>query len=215
MFVTFEGIDGSGKTTQARRFADRLREEGEQPLFLREPGGTALSETIRELLLDPDREIAPMAELMMFSAARAQLVEERIRPALAREVPVICDRFYDSTTAYQSGGRQLADVGWIEDLHRKVTGSLVPDRTYYIEVSLAEARRRQQRERDTDGTTADRMESSERTFYERVIDTYRELVDREPDRVVLIDGEASPDEVHGRIWSDYQEAAAQADGTHS
>lgn len=215
MFVTFEGIDGSGKTTQARRFVDRLREAGKRPLFLREPGGTSLSEAIRELLLDPDREVAPMAELMMFSAARAQLVEERIRPALARDVPVVCDRFYDSTTAYQSGGRGVAELGWIEDLHRRVTGSLVPDRTYYIEVSLAEARRRQNRERDGDGTTVDRMESSESPFYERVIETYRELADREPDRVRLIDGEASPDEVHRRIWADYQGAASQTDGTHS
>ena len=181
MLITFEGIDGSGKSTQARRLETALHDEGYSPLLLREPGGTPVSEEIRELLLDADQEITPLAELLLFSAARAQLVERRIRPALKQNKPVICDRFYDSTTAYQSGGRGVAELGWIEDLHRRVTGSLVPDRTYYIEVSLAEARRRQNRERDGDGTPADRMESSESPFYERVIETYRELADREPD----------------------------------
>lgn len=214
IFVTFEGIDGSGKTTQARRLVARLEDEGFHPLFVREPGGTSLSESVREILLDPDRKIVPFAELMLFSAARAQLVEERIRPALERGTPVVCDRFYDSTTAYQGGGRRVAEVDWLRDLHRWVTGGLTPDRTYLIDVSPEEALRRRDADRADAGGDADRMESSGERFYGRVAETYRSLAAEEPDRIVRCDGEAPPEEVHRVVWDDAQKTLLGSDGTH-
>jgi len=113
LLLTFEGIDGSGKSTQARLLDERLREEGYETLLVREPGGTAFSERVRSLLLDPSLNVQPFAELLLFSAARAQLVAERIRPALEAGRIVICDRFYDSTTAYQGAGRGVAEPAWL------------------------------------------------------------------------------------------------------
>lgn len=211
MLITFEGIDGSGKSTQVRRLEAALRREGYDPLLLREPGGTPVSEKIRTMLLDSEQEITPLAELLLFSAARSQLVEERIRPALDRGRPVICDRFYDSTTAYQGGGRQVADVAWIRELNRRVTGGLTPARTYYIEVPVSVAA---ERVAGVD-LPMDRMESSGSDFYERVAETYRTIARDEPERVVTIDGTLSPDEIHQRIWSDLSAGVLADDGTRT
>ncbi len=211
MFITFEGIDGSGKSTQARRLEVTLREEGYGPLLLREPGGTPVSEGIRALLLDADREITPLAELLLFSAARAQLVERRIRPALEENRPVICDRFYDSTTAYQGAGRRVAEVSWIKDLNVRVTGGLKPSRTYYIEVPVAVAADRVR----GSSAPADRMEASGMDFYRRVAAAYRGIAEEEPDRVVTIDGTQTPEEIHRKIWDDICGNVLSRDGTRS
>ncbi|MBO6574880.1 MAG: dTMP kinase [Rhodothermales bacterium] len=181
--ITFEGLDGSGKSTQARLLAEWLREAGYTVEMVREPGGTDISERVREMLLDPRNEISPFAELLLFSAARAQLVAERVQPLLDEGTLVLCDRFFDSTTAYQGFGRGLADPGWLDGFHRKVTGGLVPHRTYLIRITPVEAAHRR-RGRSED----DRMEAAGEPFHERVAEGYDWLAAREPDRVHVLDG---------------------------
>lgn len=199
MLVTLEGIDGSGKSTQARLLVERLGQAGYAVLPVREPGGTELSEQVRRLLLDPSLHVEPFAELLLFSAARAQLVAERIRPALAGGTVVVCDRFYDSTTAYQGGGRGLEDTAWIDAFNRRVTGGLVPDRTYLVVLDPEEALARRAA-RDAGG--ADRMEAAERGFHERVAAAYERLAEADPERILRLDGRQPPEEIHARIWSD-------------
>jgi len=195
LLISFEGIDGSGKSTQAAMLDARLRQTGKDPLTVREPGGTQLSEAVRSLLLDASSSISDRAELLLFAAARAQLVDEVIKPALAAGRTVICDRFFDSTTAYQGGGRGLASVDWLDDFHRFTTGGLVPDRTYLVDVPLnvASARR---------GAASDRMEASGEAFFERVRKSYRRIASAEPERVVVLDGQRPAPELHKVIWTD-------------
>lgn len=201
MFVTFEGIDGSGKSTQVHLLAERLERSGHEVRLFREPGGTELSEQVRSMLLDPRLEIRPMPELLLFSAARAQLVETAIRPALEHGAVVICDRFYDSTTAYQGAGRAVADAEWVQDFNRHVTGGLVPDRTYYIaiEPALAMARRNERSE------SRDRMEQGDAEFYRRITQAYDDLAAVEPQRILRLDGRQSIEELHHAIWTDLEE----------
>lgn len=196
MLISFEGIDGCGKSTQIERIRERLVAAGYGVDVVREPGGTPVSERIRELLLDDSLQVDPLAELLLFSAARSQLVAERIRPLVAEGRMVLCDRFFDSTTAYQGGGRGLADPAWLDSFHRRVTGGLVPDRTYFLAVSPAVGVSRRT------GRPADRMEKAGEAFLERVDAAYRKLAEAEPDRIMLVDGEAPPDEVTERIWED-------------
>ena len=205
MLITFEGIDGSGKSTQARLLEERLKLLGYPVVLFREPGGTVLSERIRDLLLDPTLQILPLAELLLFSAARAQLVEERIKPELATGNLVICDRFFDSTTAYQGGGRRLFDVNWLASFHRRVTGGLVPDRTYLIDVNPeAAASRRAVRAGAHPGLKEDRMEASGEGFQGAVAEAYARIAAEEPDRVRRIDGRLTPEAVHAQVWADLQ-----------
>jgi dTMP kinase len=203
MFVTFEGLDLSGKSTQADRLVARLRrlhEAGQgKPggvVHLREPGGTALSERLRHLLLDRNQlAIAERTELMLFSASRAQLVAEVIRPALAAKAIVICDRFYDSTTAYQGYGRGL-DLDEVQWVNRVATGGLTPDCTVLVEISVQEMHAR----RASGGQEADRMEGSGAEFYERVRRGYRALAGAEPERFVTVDGMRPVEIVEEDIW---------------
>ena len=196
MLITFEGIDGSGKSTQARKLAETLGERGATVRRVREPGGADLSERIRAILLDPEVPIADRAELLLFSAARAQLVDEVIRPALDAGEVVIADRFYDSSTAYQGAGRGLADPAYLDRFHEFVTGGLAPERTYLIDVPLeVAASRRSRRE-------ADRMEASGEAFYERVRAGYLALAERHPDRILVLDGTLSPGALHACILDD-------------
>lgn len=216
MLITFEGIDGSGKSTQARLLVGYFERQGQKPLLVREPGGTELSERIRALLLDPAAHISPRAELLLFSAARAQLVAEAVRPALAAGRVVIADRFYDSTTAYQGAGRGLAEADWLRDFHAFVTDGLAPDRTYYIDVPLETAATRR-------GGDRDRMEESGNAFFERVRAAYRRLADAESERVAVLDGRRSVEALHAEIVHDVEallaaepqaaEPQAAADGT--
>ncbi len=192
MLITFEGIDGSGKSTQAQLLYAHFERQGRAPLLVREPGGTALSERVRALLLDPETHITPRAELLLFSAARAQLVQEVVRPALDRGCIVIADRFYDSTTAYQGAGRALADADWLHTFHAFVTDGLAPARTYFIDVPLDVAAARR-------GGDRDRMEQAGADFFERVREAYLDLVEREPERVVRIDGTMSMESINAQI----------------
>jgi len=207
--ITFEGIDGSGKSTQARHLDAYLQDEGYDTLLVREPGGTELSEQIRSLLLDPNLNVEPFAELLLFSAARAQLAATRIRPALAAGRIVLCDRFYDSTTAYQGAGRSVADPEWLQAFHRRVTGNLVPDRTYLVEVDPKTAQAR----RDEATREDDRMETAGDEFYERVGQAYAELAEEHPDRFVRLDGTRSIDALHESVREDVQALLAEGGGT--
>ena len=203
LFVTFEGIDGSGKSTQARLLVDRLESEDYPVLFVREPGGAELSERIRSLLLDPALDIGPRAEMLLFSAARAQLVETLIGPALNRGHIVVCDRFYDSTTAYQGVGRGVADAEWLQEFHAFVTGDLAPARTYFIDVPVDVAlARRNAAAKGADSGSADRIERSDDAFYRRVADGYRQLYDRAPGRICRVDGTQDVTSIHSIIWKD-------------
>lgn len=196
MLITFEGIDGCGKSTQAERLAVALCAAGREVVRVREPGGTALGERVRTLLLDPGMRVAPVAELMLFSAARAQLVEEVVRPALAAGTVVVADRFFDSTTAYQGGGRALFETDWLDAFHARVTGGLVPDRTYILDVPLDVARARRA------GRADDRMEAGGSDFFARVRAAYLGLAARHPERAVVLDGTRPPDDLHAEILRD-------------
>lgn len=208
LLITFEGIDGSGKSTQAVRLVDRFREAGRPTELVREPGGTDLSERIRSILLDPSISMGALSELLLFSAARAQLVDERIRPALSEGTVVVCDRFFDSTTAYQGAGRGVADLGWIRTFNDRVTGGLEPDRTYLITIEPEEALRRR-----SGRSPADRMELSDLDFYRRVADAYDRLAKEEPGRFRRIDGRRGIDEIAGEVWEDARALLLERAGT--
>jgi len=208
MFVTLEGLDYSGKSTQAERLVRRLEQShGEQPdrwpavTFLRDPGGTPLSERLRDVLLDR-RHLAMCGrtELLLFAASRAQLVEGVIRPSLLRGSLVVCDRFYDSTTAYQGYGREL-NLDEVVRLNEFATGGLKPDLTILFDVPIGDVERR----RRTARADADRMESSGRAFYERVRAGYLAIAAAEPLRIVRIDGTEGPDAVEARVWDAVRE----------
>lgn len=190
MFITFEGIDGSGKSTQAQLLHSSLTDRGYSVRRVREPGGTDLGESIRKLLLDPESVLTPRAELLLFSASRAQLVESVIEPALSRGDIVIADRFYDSSTAYQGVGRALAGLDWIDGFHQFVTGGRAPDRTYLLSLGPSSAARRRDGREHTD-----RMEASGKAFFDRVADAYAELAKREPRRITVVDAEETPDRI--------------------
>jgi dTMP kinase len=194
--ITFEGIDGSGKGTQIRLLRKHLVRAGIEPVLFREPGGTRLSERVRSVLLDPDLHIEPLAELFLFSAARSQLCAEEIRPLLDRGKVVMLDRFFDSTVAYQGGGREIGDFEWLTEFNRRVTGDLTPDRTYYLRVSTDEAFRRRRHRTD------DRLEAGGAEFFERVAASYERIAREHPDRVLVIDGDGTPDEIAEVIWAD-------------
>lgn len=186
MFVTFEGVDGSGKTTQTRLLAAHLRAEGREVVETREPGGTPLGEQIRDLLLQSER-VAPWAETTLFAAARAQLVADVIRPALARGADVVCDRYIDSSLAYQGLARGLG-VDRVLELNLLVTGGLLPDRTFLIDIPVEEAARRT-------GVHPDRIEREGQGFAAQVDQAYRELAQVFAQRITLVDGTQPPEEV--------------------
>lgn len=201
MLITFEGIDGSGKSTQATLLADRLKKLNMEVLLVREPGGTELSERVRTILLDTEVQINSMAELLLFSAARSQLVDEVIVPALRRNATVICDRFTDSTLAYQGGGRAVAQSDWLESFNRIVTNGLAPLRTYYLAIDYEEAMRRR---KSRDESSLDRMEQSGEAFYRRIIGSYDDIAQRHNQRIKRIDATRSIDEQHRQIWADVE-----------
>ena len=184
MFITFEGLDGSGKTTQVELLARRLRDEGREVVTPREPGGTALGERVRELLLGGDA-MAPWAEAALFAAARAQLVDEVIRPALADGADVVCDRYIDSSLAYQGLARGLG-VERVLEMNVLATAGLLPDRTFFLLLAPEEAAGRLPDERD-------RIEREGSTFSAEVDRAYRHLAEMFGDRVVSVDATQPPD----------------------
>ena len=199
-FITFEGSEGCGKSTQVLRLAARLEQAGVRVLLTREPGGTAIGEKIRDLLQFAPESFAmtPETELLLFEASRSQLVREMIRPALEQGTAVISDRFFDSTTVYQGVARKL-DPEMVAMLNNFAVGADRPDLTIVLDVDLATARTRMlRRVRPAGGV--DRMEQEPIEFYEQVCEAYRNLVAREPDRFLLIDGAKSPDEIENEIW---------------
>ena len=194
MFVTFEGIDGSGKTTQARLLAERLEREGVDVVLTREPGGTPLGEAVRDLVLHGEH-VAPWAEVALYAAARAQHVDLVIRPALERGATVVCDRYVDSSAAYQGGARHLG-VDTVMELNLTVVGGLMPDRTVLVEVSPETAAARV-------GGSGDRIERDGIALWARAAEAYRDLARRDPRRYVVVDGarpvEELAEEIHGHL----------------
>jgi dTMP kinase len=203
LFITLEGLDGSGKTTQIKRLAAWLEKRGLPVVTTRQPGGTATGDRIREVLLDArSGALAPMAEMALMFADRAQAIAEVIQPALAAGKMVVCDRFTDSTEAYQGGGRELGSEAVLA-LHRLICGDLQPDLTLLLlpgfAASLTRARRRNDRTEEQTGRNEGRFESEQDAFFLRVWQKYREIAAREPQRVVLIEGDLAIDEVHEQI----------------
>ena len=202
-FITFEGLDGSGKTTQLKRLASWMQRRGTTPVVTRQPGGTATGDRIRELLLDSrSGSLAPLTEMAMMFADRAQSIAEVIEPALATGKTVLCDRFTDSTEAYQGGGRELGSEPVLQ-MHRVICGGLKPDLTLLLlpslEASLERARRRNSRIVAQSGKDESRFESEQEAFYRRVWKKYREIARRDADRMVSIEGDLTIDEVHEQI----------------
>jgi dTMP kinase len=195
-FMTFEGSEGCGKSTQVQRLAARLQELQIPFLVTREPGGTPIGETIRELLqfAPHNSSMTPETELLLFEASRSQLVRETIKPALERGVCVIADRFFDSTTVYQGAARRL-DREVVERFNAFAVGDCIPDITFVLDVDAATADSRMQKPR-----RADRMEQQPADFYERVRQGYRDLAAREPNRIVLIEGSRNANEIEADIW---------------
>lgn len=190
--LSFEGIDGSGKSTQIKLLCNWLATKSIEPLIYREPGGTKLSESVRSLLLDKNQNINPLAELLLFSAARAQLISEKIEPALSAGKWVILDRFYDSTTAYQGYGRAILPIEQIHLLNDLATNKLVPDVTFYLDINLDASIERRK------GIENDRMESAGSIFFSKIIDGYREIAKNEK-RIEQIDARRDVNAIHFEI----------------
>jgi dTMP kinase len=211
MLITFEGLDCSGKTTQAKLLVEHLEniQKSETDLasellprtsrliFVREPGGTDLSERIRAILLDKKlSRMNHVTELFLFSAARTQLVSEVIRPALERGDVVVCDRFYDSTTAYQGWGRGIDHEG-VKRLNSIATSGIAPDVTFYLDIDSSEVERR----KALAGLKEDRMESSGKAFYDRVRDGYFEIARTDTHRFIVLNGSEPVDALKEKIWT--------------
>ena len=202
MFITFEGLDGCGKSTQMERLAQALRTEGHDVVTTREPGGTPTGEKIRSVLLDSGtRQLSPLAELALMFAARAQHIEEVIMPALAAGKVVLSDRFTDSSEAYQGGGRELGSDAVLA-LHEVLCGGLQPDLTILMDsdvaASVARARRRNVAA-STNGRDENRFERESQAFFGRVHAAYRAIAEREPERVVMVNARRPIPTVHAEI----------------
>lgn len=195
LFVTFEGPDGAGKSTQVRLVAERLRSLGDKVVVTREPGGTPLGERVRSVLLDPgDCAIVPRAEALLMTAARAQHVEAVIRPALANGAIVLCDRFVDSTLAYQGAGRGLATAE-LELLQTFAVGALAPDLTVLLDLPAESGIRR----RHDSGAPLNRLDQDELAFHERVREWYVQAARDDPTRWCVLDALDGPDQIAGEI----------------
>jgi dTMP kinase len=202
-FITFEGLDGCGKSTQLKKLAKALSAQGLPVIVTREPGGTPTGEKIRKLLLDTKTSgLIPLAELALMFASRAQHIREVIQPALAEGRVVLCDRFTDSSEAYQGGGRKLGSEP-VLTLHRVLCGGLQPELTILMDsdvaASVARARRRNKATKHSKGSDENRFEQESRAFFGRVHDSYLAIAAREPERVAVVNARGSVDETHAQI----------------
>ena len=205
MFITLEGIDRSGKTTQASMLADAL---GRETLLLREPGGTPLGERVRELLMDPELELGPGAELLLFGAARAALAGQVIGPAREAGRDIVCDRFIDSTVAYQGVARDIG-VELVEQMNAAVIGECLPDLTLLLRIEPDEAERRgQQRIAAGEEDGADRFEGEGLEFQRTVAAAYDDLAVRHSDRIVVVDAAGTPEDVHRQVMDEVRRRAS-------
>ncbi len=190
MFITLEGIEGSGKTTQMQQLSTYVENRGHSCVLTREPGGTALGEKIRTILLDPaSSELVPTAELLLYMADRAQHINTLIKPCLAEGKIVLCDRYFDATVVYQGFARGL-DTGFICDLHRLILDDLKPDMTFLLDLSprIGLARAWKQLDNGTRSGTESRFEEETISFHEKVRAGYLELARRQPERIRVVDG---------------------------
>ncbi len=202
--ITFEGIDLCGKSVQIEQLAAKLQAQHYPFIVLREPGGTIIAEKIRDTLLTKVAEpMGPITEYLLYSAARAQLVQQKILPALHQGVLVICDRFYDSSTAYQGYGRGI-DLNFVEQTNRFVTQGLVPDLTFLIDIDLDEMERRKKQM----NKKLDRMEDQDRKFFERVRKGYFAIAAQQSERFHLIDGKSTIQMIADEIWARVRRIAA-------
>ena len=192
-FITFEGIDGCGKTTQAEMLLEFLEKQELSISFVREPGGDPISESIRKLLLHSEEIMSDRAEALLMIASRAQLTDKVILPYLLNGRWVVSDRYADSTLAYQGGGRGLSSIA-LKEINYFGTYTLKPDLTFFIDISVEEANKRV-------SVSRDRIEKEGEEFQQRVRDFYTNLHTEEPERVILINGENSIDAIHNEIWS--------------
>lgn len=201
LFITFEGTEGGGKSTQIQLLAERLRGMGRQVRALREPGGTPIGEEIRHLLKHSDNNhgMTSETELLLMNASRAQIVREVIQPALAAGEIVLCDRFYDSTIAYQGYGRGL-DLGQVQGVVDFAVGPTHPDLTLLLAVPLAVSEARRQSRQQATGQVRDRMEEADRAFFERVEKGFDQIARQEPHRIKVIDATQSIEAVSAAIW---------------
>jgi dTMP kinase len=198
--ITIEGLDGAGKSTLALGLHSALGERGVRVELLREPGGVALSERIRELVTDPALTVDPRAEALLYAAARAQLVRERLRPLLHAGVLVLLDRFVDSSLAYQGAGRELG-IEPVRAINLLATGSLVPDRTLLLRIAPADGRARQ----NLRAGTPDRLEREDDPFFARIAAAYDELARAEPQRFRVLDATLPPTRVLGDALSSIED----------
>lgn len=196
MFITFEGIDGSGKSTQIQKLKEHLEKKGTNVKVFRDPGGPEVSEKVREILLNPDYSVDSVTELLLFSASRSQLMAEEVLPNLEKGAVVILDRFYDSTTAYQGYGRGSVPLEEIQKLNTIASHKREPDLTIYLKLSLEAAKERMDIDKD-------RMEKSGDSFFNKVIEGYDTLAQNE-DRFFTVDATKPAEKVHEQIWNQVQ-----------
>lgn len=194
LIISFEGIDGSGKTTQINLLKKRLETDGIDVRLFREPGGTELSEVIRGILLNPEIEINSVTELLLFSSARSQLIAEKVKPFLANEGVIILDRFFDSTVAYQGYGRGSVSLEQIYQLNKIASHGITPDITFYLRVDLETAEKRRS------NLSKDRMERSGDDFYRNVIRGFDVISKSEP-RFSELDASLEIEDIHDKIWN--------------
>ena len=197
-FITFEGIDGSGKSTQLRMLAESLRMKGIDVLATFEPGDTPLGRRLREAFLETEEVVAPIAELLLFAADRAQHVEYLIRPALKAGRIVISDRYADATAAYQGAGRGF-DENTVAQVIELATSGLRPDLTLFFDITLETAAKRMADRQGTD-TVENRMDRETADFYSRVRNAYLDIARREPNRFKIVEANGSPDDTHAKVF---------------